>query len=149
MELDWFLKASSGKTTEQKVNDLTELMFKVMETVVNVMDTIEQKIKQLNQKIMAVEENIRLDKARGEGEMNTIKTWLKSLEGRAVAPGTGGGSQGVVTGAPSLTPSAPITPTKPKPAPKPLPTKPISGQSARTALQSELKDLFARMKKAE
>ncbi|MHA1786042.1 MAG: hypothetical protein ACTSVE_12695 [Candidatus Helarchaeota archaeon] len=149
MELGWFLQASKGKTTDQKVDDLSELVVKVMETFVNVMEQIDDKLTRLNQKILEIEENFKLNKARQEGELNTIKTWLKSLEGRAVSPTSTNTHQSGVPTSPGPGPIAPPVPPKPKPkpAPKPVPSKPLSGMGARAALQSELKQLFARMKK--
>ena len=149
MELGWFLKASKGKSTEEKVDDLSELVVKVMETFVNVMEQIDGKLTVLGQKMQEMEENVKIDKARNEGEMNTIKSWLTTLQAGGVAPIPGAvGALPVAPGETPGSPMAPQAPAPPKPAPKPKPAaKPLSGMGARAALQSELKELFSRMKK--
>ena len=146
MELGWFLKASKGKTTEEKVDDLSELVVKVMETFVNVMEQIDGKLTTLGEKMHELEENVKIDKARTEGEMNMIKSWITTLQAGGGAPLPG--VLPATPGDPSDTPMAPTAPAPPKPAPKPKPAaKPLTGMGARAALQSELKELFSRMKK--
>ncbi|NHI93867.1 MAG: hypothetical protein EAX96_15370 [Candidatus Lokiarchaeota archaeon] len=151
MELGWFLKASKGKSTEEKVDDLSELVVKVMETFVNVMEQIDNKLTNLGQKINEMEEGMKIDKARSEGEMNALKSWLTTIQSGGITP-TAGPSPGSLPEIPGVgpgdTPVTPMAPPQPKPVPKPKPIeKPLSGMGARAALQSELKELFSRMKK--
>lgn len=149
MELGWFLKDSKGKSTDEKVDDLTELVVKVLETFVSVMGQIDDRINNLETVVNQIQENMKIDKARQEGEMSAIRT-LVSMGGRVAAPTGGEGeipAMPSMTGAPSATPGIAPPPPKPKPKPKPLPAKPLSGMGARAALQGELKALFSKMKK--
>ena len=142
------MKDSKGKSTDEKVDDLTELVVKVLETFVSVMGQIDDRINNLETNFNAMDENLKLERARQEGEMNALRTMV-SMGGRVVAPGTGEGAVPAAPGIPTVpgaTPGAPPPPPKPKPKPKPA-AKPLSGMGARAALQSELKQLFSKMKK--
>ena len=149
MELGWFLKDSKGKSTDEKVDDLTELVVKVLETFVSVMGQIDDRIQLLEGTVSQIQQDIKIDNARQEGEMSAIRT-LVTMGGRVVAPAIGEDGVPAMPGVPAV-PSAATNaappPPKPKPQPKPLPAKPMSGMGARAALQGELKALFSKMKK--
>jgi len=149
MELGWFLKDSKGKSTDEKVDDLTELVVKVLETFVSVMGQIDDRINLLESTVHQIQEDGKIDKARQEGEMSAMRT-LVSMGGRVVAPGVGEDGIPAMPGVPAVptaSANAPPPPPKPKPKPKPIAAKPASGMGARAALQGELKALFSKMKK--
>ncbi len=149
MELGWFLKDSAGKSTEQKVDDLTELVVKVLETFVSVMGQIDDRMNNLDTTIQQLQQDMRLDKARQEGEMAAMRNLFNTIGARGIPVVGEDGLPTVPTADPTM-PTSPLTappPPKPKPKPKPLPDKPLSGMGARAALQGELKALFSKMKK--
>ena len=111
-----FMASISEDSAEERINELMEILDKVMQIIINSVD-------QLGQRIQGLENNI-----------NSTLTRVAQLEAapRAAAPG--------IQAAPGAAP-APMAAPAPKPAPKPM--APVS---ARAALQSELKQLFARRK---
>ncbi|NVM52366.1 MAG: hypothetical protein HWN66_01600 [Candidatus Helarchaeota archaeon] len=114
-----FMASISEDSAEQKVRELMEILDKVMQIIMNSTD-------QLFTQLMKLETNI-----------NHLMGRITKLESQSAiaAPGQPIPS----AGAPGM-PAAAAAPA-PKPAPKPM-----SPVSARSALQSELKQLFARRK---
>jgi hypothetical protein len=116
-----FMASISGESSEQRLKELSEILDKVMQIVINSID-------QLSGNIVQIETRIQ-----------NITNRIVRLETMPVAPA----AMGVSGGPPGVLP--PIqAPMPPMPPPEP---KPVSPMSARSALQGELKALFARRKK--
>jgi hypothetical protein len=115
-----FMSSISGESSEQRINELMEILDKVMQIIMNSVDN-------LTNRIFSLENNV-----------NATMQRVVKLESRpvAVAPA----ALGAVPGPAAPAPMAP-------PPPKPEPTH-LSPVSARSALQSELKQLFARRKQS-
>ncbi|MHA1267772.1 MAG: hypothetical protein ACTSRS_21230 [Candidatus Helarchaeota archaeon] len=114
-----FMASLSEDSAEQKIQELMEILDKVMQIIINTSDSLYAQLGQI------------------ETEIHQLLTRIVNLESRPVAA-----APGAAPGAPASTTTAATAPPPPKPEPKPL-----SPMSARAALQSELKALFARRKK--
>ncbi|MHA1131676.1 MAG: hypothetical protein ACTSQI_08590 [Candidatus Helarchaeota archaeon] len=114
-----FMASISGDSAEQRITELMEILDKVMQIIMNSVDN-------LTERVFALENNI-----------NTSLQRVANLEAR---PTVAVPASGI---APNSAAPAPMAPPPPKPEPKPL-----SPMSARAALQSELKQLFARRKQS-
>ena len=117
-----FMESISGDSAETKIKELMEILDKVMMIVMNSVDNLSVRLQQ-------IEMNIQNMTARVVKLENMPRTPIPAPAAPA-APG-----------APVPAPAA-AAPPPPKPAPKPM-----APMSARAALQSELKSLFARRKK--
>ncbi len=111
------MEAIAGDTIEEKVKVFSDVLDKITQFAVNALDQLTKQVSYL------------------EGLIQNIQGRIVTLEQRPV----------VAASAPGLVPGAPIPAATPPPPPAPAP-KPISPMSARAALQSELKALFARRK---
>ena len=117
-----FMASITGESAEQRLKELSEILDKVMQIVVNSIDQLSGNITQL------------------ETRIQTITARIVKLETTPTGPSPLGASGA----APGLAP--PPMPTMGPPVPPPEP-KVVSPMSARSALQGELKALFARKKK--
>ena len=115
-----FMASISGESAEERISELMEILDKVMQIIMNSTDSI-------TNRILSLENNV-----------NATMQRIVTLESRPVAAAPA--ALGV---APGPAAPAPMAPPPPKPEPKPM-----SPMSARAALQSELKQLFARRKQS-
>ncbi|MFX1295629.1 MAG: hypothetical protein ACFFD2_12360 [Promethearchaeota archaeon] len=114
-----FMSSISGESSEQRIQELMEILDKVMQIIINSVDQLSERIFKL------------------ENTIHTMAGRVTKLETRPVsAVSASQQAAGATTG-----PAASAASAAPKPAPKP--TSPIS---ARAALQSELKALFNKRK---
>ena len=120
-----FMASISGESAEQRLKELSEILDKVMQIVINSID-------QLSGNIVQIETRIQ-----------NITSRIVRLETMPVMSAPMGGPGGVPGGAPGVPPPMPAM------APPPLAPEPkaASPMSARSALQGELKALFAKKKK--
>ncbi len=117
------MEAIAGDTIDEKIKVFSDVLDKITQFAVNSLDQLTKKVSHL------------------EGMLQNLEGRVKKLEERPPAP----------IGAPGMAPvgqvsHGPAAATPPPPAPKPEP-KPMSPVSARAALQSELKALFAKRKR--
>lgn len=111
---------------EEQINEISDILTKVMAIVVSAIDDINMKMANLEYQFS----NLQGDQTRIVQEIQQIKATGVTPSGKPiVSPATG--------------PQAPII----KPAPKPAP-RPLTPMSARSAINSELKALFSRRKKS-
>ncbi|MHA1131675.1 MAG: hypothetical protein ACTSQQ_12810 [Candidatus Helarchaeota archaeon] len=112
------MKAISGDTIEERIKVFSDVLDKITQFAVNSIDQLTKTV------------------ARLEATLQNMQGRITQLEQRpvAVAP--------AANAVPGPVAPAPIAPPPPKPEPKPL-----SPMSARAALQSELKQLFAKRKR--
>lgn len=119
-----FMASITGETAEQRLKELSEILDKVMQIVVNSIDQLSGNITQL------------------ETRIQNISTRIVKLETTPAGMGMPGAA--TATGiAPGVPPPMPAM-GPPVPPPEPKVASPVS---ARSALQGELKALFARKKK--
>ncbi len=115
-----FMASISADSAEQKIKELMEILDKVSQIIMNSAEQLLTRLMQL------------------ETHINAMTGRVVTLEQRptvaAMAPGIAPGA---------FAPAAAAAPPPPAPAPKPM-----SPMSARAALQSELKELFARRKQS-
>jgi len=116
-----FMATISGESAEQRLKELSEILDKVMQIVINSIDQLSGNIAQI------------------ETRIQNMTNRIVRLETMPVMPAP----MGVPGGAPGVPPPMPAM-APPPPPPEP---KPASPMSARNALQGELKSLFARKKK--
>ncbi len=119
-EFAHFMESISGDSNEQRINELMEILEKVMMIISNSVDSLSGRLFNLDQGVQLMMQRV------------------VGLEQRPIPPPPGT----YPAGAPGV--PAPVTPVAPPP-PKPEP-KPMSPMSARAALQSELKELFNKRK---
>ncbi|MHA1267771.1 MAG: hypothetical protein ACTSRS_21225 [Candidatus Helarchaeota archaeon] len=112
------MAAISGDTVEEKIKVFSDVLDKITQFAVNSLDQLQRKVNEL------------------QGLLQNMQARVVKLEQRPVA---------AQPGAPAA-PGAPTPAAAAPPPPKPEP-KPLSPMSARAALQSELKALFAKRKR--
>jgi hypothetical protein len=115
-----FMASISEESAEERISELMEILDKVMQIIMNSTDS-------LTNRILSLENNVNATMQR------IVKLESRPVVAAPAAPGA----------APGPAAPAPMAPPPPKPEPKPL-----SPVSARAALQSELKQLFARRKQS-
>jgi len=115
-----FMASITGESAEQRLKELSEILDKVMQIVVNSIDQLSGNITQMETRIQNLTARI-------------VKLETSTVPAPMGAPGI----------APGVPPPMPIS-GPPMPPPEP---KVVSPMSARSALQGELKALFARKKK--
>jgi hypothetical protein len=111
------MEAISGDTIDEKIKTFSDVLDKITQFAVNSIDQLTRKVGHL------------------EGLVQNLQARIVKIEQTPRAP----------IGQPGTAPPPPVT-NAPAPAPRPEPA-PISPVSARSALQGELKALFARRKK--
>ena len=116
-----FMASISGESSEQRLKELSEILDKVMQIVINSIDQLSGNIAQIETRIQNITNRI----AR-----------LETMPVMSAPMGVPGGPPGVPPPMPAMAP--PMPPPEPKPA---------SPMSARSALQGELKALFSRKKR--
>ncbi len=121
-----FMDKLREEPLEEQINEISDILTKVMAIVVSAIDDINQKIA-----------NIEYNFTNLQGAQTRIVQEIQQIKATGVTPS----GKPIVSPAPG--PQAPIIkPAAPKPAPRPL-----SPMSARSAINSELKALFSRRKK--
>ncbi|MDD1779144.1 MAG: hypothetical protein LUQ65_13335 [Candidatus Helarchaeota archaeon] len=120
-----FMASISGESAEQRLKELSEILDKVMQIVINSIDQLSGNLAQIETRIQNITSRI---------------VRLETMPTMAAPMGFPGGAPG---GAPGVPPPMPAM----APPPPPLEPKPANPMSARSALQGELKALFARKKK--
>ena len=118
-----FMASISGESAEQRLKELSEILDKVMQIVINSIDQLSGNIAQIETRIQNITGRI---------------VRLETMPTMAAPMGFPGGAPG---GAPGVPPPMPAM------APPPPEPKPANPMSARSALQGELKALFARKKR--
>jgi len=116
-----FMASISGESAEQRLKELSEILDKVMQIVINSIDQLSGNIAQIDTRIQNITNRI---------------VRLETMPTMGAPMGVPGGPPGVPPPMPAMAP--------PSPPPEP---KPVSPMSARSALQGELKALFARKKR--
>ncbi|MFX0134034.1 MAG: hypothetical protein ACFFDN_10360 [Candidatus Hodarchaeota archaeon] len=120
-----FMDKLREEPLEEQINEISDILTKVMAIVVSAIDDINQKMANLEYQFTNL-----------QGAQTRIVQDLQQIKATGVTPG----AKPIVS--PATGPQAPIV----KPAPKPAP-RPLSPMSARSAINSELKALFSRRKK--
>lgn len=124
-----FMKDLREEPIEKRIDEVSDILTKVMTIVVSAIDDI-------NQKIANMELNLT-NMGNSNAQMNRE---LQEIKARGIpAP---------VAGAPVVKPMSPTPQTPAVPAPKPL-QAPANPMTARSAINSELKALFSRKKKED
>ena len=117
-----FMASISGESAEQRLKELSEILDKVMQIVINSIDQLSGNIAQI------------------ESHIQNMTSRIARLETMPMMSAPMGGPGG----APGVPPPMPMAAPPPMPPPEPKPANPMS---ARSALQGELKALFARKKR--
>ncbi len=112
-----FMASIAGDSSGKRITELMEVLDKVTQIIINSVDSLQDRLNR-------IEGNI-------QGMLQKVQTLETTTFAAAPAYGTPG-------------PNVPAMAAPPPPKPEPKPMSPVS---SRTALQSELKDLFARRKK--
>ena len=112
------MDAMSGDTVEEKIKVFSDVLDKITQFAVNTLDQLTKKVNEL------------------QGLLQNMQQRVVQLEQRPIAVAAAPGSPAAL-GVPA--------PAAAAPAPRPAPT-PMSPVSARSALQGELKALFAKRK---
>jgi len=114
------MDAMSGDTVEEKIKVFSDVLDKITQFAVNTLDQLTKKVNEI------------------QGLLQNMQQRVVQLEQRPIAVAAAPGSPAAL-GVPA--------PAAAAPAPRPAPT-PMSPVSARSALQGELKALFAKRKQA-
>ncbi|TFG04319.1 MAG: hypothetical protein EU536_04855 [Promethearchaeota archaeon] len=117
-----FMASITGDAVEQKIQELMEILDKVMQITINTSESLYGQIAQL------------------ETDIHQTLTKIVNLESRPIPTAAPGGAPIPMSGNGI---AAPLS----APAPPPPQPKPMSPVSARAALQGELKELFAKRKR--
>ncbi|MHA1298159.1 MAG: hypothetical protein ACTSO9_01815 [Candidatus Helarchaeota archaeon] len=125
-----FMDGLREEPLEERVNELSDILTKVMTIVVSAIDDLSQKIGNLTYQFNTL-------RSSQDGLMREIQ----ALKARPV--GANGGPNAPIVTPIGAAPQAPTVQAAPKPAPRPL-----SPMSARSAINNELKALFSRRKKS-
>jgi len=118
------MEAMSGDTIDDKIKTFSDALDKITQFSVNSIDQMTKRVQKVNQLLDALEKR------------------LVQVEQRPRAPANAGGTAPSAPGALEVPPPMPGAGT-PTPPPEPRPANPMS---ARSALQNELKNLFAKKK---
>jgi len=122
------MEAISGDTVEEKIKTFSEVLDKITQFSVNSIDQVTKRLRGLNEILDGLERRVV-----------QIESRPPPTPSMSAAPAPGG-ALGVPPPMPGV--SSPMQAPMPPP-PEPKPANPMS---ARTALQSELKNLFAKKK---
>ncbi len=115
---------------EKRIDEVSDILTKVMTIVVSAIDDLNQKIVTLHHQFTAIQNQ----QAQISQEIQVLKTSPMAA--------------GATSGTPVVTPMSGLQTPAVQAAPQPkLEPKPISPMSARSAINSELKALFSRRKK--
>jgi len=119
------MEAISDDTIEEKIKTFSEVLDKITQFSVNSIDQVTKRLQKYNETLDILERRVV-----------QIESRPPPTPTMSAAPGAGGGL--------GVPPPMPLqAPMPPPPAPEPKPANPMS---ARSALQSELKNLFAKKK---
>ncbi|MFX1451888.1 MAG: hypothetical protein ACFFCM_13665 [Promethearchaeota archaeon] len=122
-----FMDKLREEPLEEQINEISDILTKVMAIVVSAIDDINQKMA-----------NLEYQFSNLQGAQTRMAQELQQIKATGVAPG----AKPIVS---DMTgPQAPIVQAAPQPKPAP---RPLSPMSARSAINSELKALFSRRKK--
>jgi hypothetical protein len=123
------MEAISGDTVDEKIKMFSDVLDKITQFSVNSIDQMTKRVQKVNQTLDALEKRLVQIEQRP----------------RAPAPAAGGTTPPApIPGGPLGVPP-PMTAGAPPPPPEPKPANPMS---ARSALQGELKNLFAKKKQS-
>jgi len=123
------MEAISGDTVDEKIKMFSDVLDKITQFSVNSIDQMTKRVQKVNITLEALEKR------------------LVQIEQRPRAPTSAAGG----TTAPAPIPGGPLGVPSPMPAgapPPPPAPKPANPMSARSALQGELKNLFAKKKQS-
>ncbi|NHI92743.1 MAG: hypothetical protein EAX96_09610 [Candidatus Lokiarchaeota archaeon] len=120
-----FMESVKEQPLEDQVNEISDILTKVMAIVVSAIDDLTQRMSMLEQTLQDNANNIE-----------TIKNDVNKLQQ---------GAPPTLPPQPQLLGTPPEGVSPPPPPPKPAP-KPMSPLSARSAINSELKALFSKRK---
>ncbi|MHA1268869.1 MAG: hypothetical protein ACTSPY_03705 [Candidatus Helarchaeota archaeon] len=141
----FFLRVEDSQENNAKLEYLSQVVEKVMEIILRSIEQLTMGLENLENNIYAIQNRIPVI----EKQIDTLTEKQKEMEMAAQRSGT------PLVEVNSTTPPTPQTPTpinasgtsQPKPiTPKPAP-QPRTSLSPRTALNDELKSLFAKMRK--
>lgn len=128
------MEAISGDTVEEKIKTFSEVLDKITQFSVNSIDQVTKRLQKLNEILDALERRIV-----------QIESRPPPTSTMSAAPGAGG-ALGVPPPMPGAGGALGVPPPMQAPMPPPPEPKPANPMSARSALQSELKNLFAKKK---
>jgi len=126
-----FMDSMREEPLEERMDQFSEILTKVMSIVISAIDD-------MNQKIANISHQFNILRTAQQG----LSAEIQQLKSRAIA---------AAPNAPIVTPmgNAPQAPAIQAAAPKPKPApRPLSPVSARSAINNELKALFSRRKKS-
>lgn len=118
---------------EERINQISDILTKVMSIVISAIDD-------MNQKIANISHQFNTLRSVQQG----IVAEIQQLKANPMAAAQGSGPTAPIVTPMANAPQAPVVQAAPQPKPAP---KPLSPMSARSAINNELKALFSRRKK--